>query len=123
MTTLYVIAGLLLAYVYLVGWFFAYTHARVLRKRDERFSVWWVEYPLYVFLAAGALCDIAFNWIYGTIAFREMPKEFFFTSRIKRWSKQAETDDRRSKTKLLHRKYKIALEWKQRINRIEPGHI
>lgn len=122
MTIFYTIIGLLLAYVYLVGWFFAYTHARVLQKRDEKFSVWWVEYPLYVFLAAGALCDILFNWIYGTIAFRELPKEFFFTSRIKRWSRYAETD-RRVKTKSRQKKYDIALDWKQRINRIEPGHI
>ena len=122
MTTLYIIAGLLLAYVYLVGWFFAYTHARVLQKRDERFSVWWVEYPLYMFLAGGALCDIAFNWIYGTIAFRELPREFFFTSRIKRWSRYAEEDSSRG-TKARQRKYDKALDWKQRINRIEPGHI
>jgi len=115
------ILGLLLGYIYLVGWFFAYTHARVLKERDTVFSKWWVVYPLYVFLSVGALCDIAFNWIYGTLAFREFPKEFFFTSRIKRWSRYAET--RRRHTSATSKKYETALKWKERINKIEPGHI
>jgi len=113
--------ALFCAYIYLVGWFFAYTHARVLKERDTVFSKWWVVYPLYVFLSVGALCDIAFNWIYGTLTFREFPKEFFFTSRIKRWSRYAET--RRRYTSSTARKYETALKWKERINKIEPGHI
>jgi len=109
-------------YVYLVGWFFAYTHARVLKSRDTVFSKWWVVYPLYVFLAVGAGIDILFNVIYGTGAFRELPKEIFFTSRIKRWSKYAEREQRKV-SKLTQRKFDTALRWKTRINKIEPGHI
>lgn len=117
----YLLLGLVLGYVYLVGWFFAYTHARILKEKDLDFHNWIIVYPLYVFLSVGALCDILFNWTYGTVAFREFPKEFFFTSRIKRWCKYANEETKISKK--TSNRFELALSWKKRINNIEPGHI
>jgi hypothetical protein len=108
-------------YCGLVGWFFCYAYARILKDRGVDFHKGWVVYPVYVFLTSGAILDIAFNAIYGTLVFRELPREVFFTSRIKRWSKEAERASPWPKWK--RSRYETALDWKTRINKIEPGHI
>lgn len=99
------------SWVFVTGWFFAVTHARVLRDAEIEFS-WMVTVPFYVFLAVGAAFDVLFNWIWGTIIFRELPKEGFFTSRVKRHVKESSGYRQRK-----------ALEWKERINKIQPDHI
>ena len=35
-------------------------------------------------LVLGVVSDVLFNWIVGSIIFREFPREFLFTQRVKR---------------------------------------
>jgi len=100
-------------YPIFVGWFFAYAYARKLKNQGISFHKYWVTYPMYIFLAFGAILDVLFNFTAGSIIFREFPKEFFFTSRVKRWTKADPADPRQAAADI----------WKVRINKIEPGHI
>ncbi|MGI9250209.1 MAG: hypothetical protein ACR2PR_03300 [Pseudohongiellaceae bacterium] len=59
-------------------------------------------------LLVGVISDVLFNWIFGTIIFREFPREFLFTSRVKRHAEK--------RTQLGHI-------WKERLNKIMPGHV
>jgi len=47
-------------------------------------TVWFylIGYPYGVFFA---VLNTAHNWTVGTIIFRELPREFFTTTRCKRW--------------------------------------
>lgn len=103
------IIGIALAtYIITVGWFLALAKAQELKDSGVEFDNWLVRYPAYLFLAGGAVFDVLFNVIYGSLIFRELPREFFFTARVKRHVKN------------YHPK---AMAWKERINKISPGHI
>lgn len=97
-----------ITYVFTVGWFLALAKAAELQNEGVEFDQWAVKYPAYVFLSVGAMTDIVFNAIFGTVIFRELPREFFFTNRVKRHVKTG------------HPKAK---EWAERINKIFPNHI
>ena len=121
---LVIILVALILHCQLVGWFFAYTYARILQRKGVVFNNWWVTYPMYVFLAYGALLDILFNFTAGTVLYVELPREFFYTSRTKRWV--AEADKRQGaldSSRLNEHRYRTAYVWRDRINKIEPGHI
>ena len=98
----------LATYVITVGWFLALAKASELKAAGVVFDNWLVRYPAYVFLAVGAVFDVLFNAVWGTIIFRELPQEFFFTARVKRHVKDGNEK---------------ALEWKDRINKISANHI
>ena len=116
-------AAILFTYATFVGWFFAYAYARKLQHNGVDFHKHWVVYPMYIFLAFGALLDILFNWTVGSLIFLEFPREFFFTSRVKRWVKEADRRDALEAKRLDLYRYDQALEWKVRINKVEPDHI
>ena len=108
----------------LVGWFFAYAYARILQRNSVTFHRWWITYPMYAFLAYGALLDILFNMTAGTVIYLELPREFFYTSRTKRWVEEANRRQGALETSRLNDyRYRTALVWRDRINKIEPGHI
>jgi len=111
--TLYFLVG----YIMLVGWFFSYAYARELKRRGIQFS-FVITWPLYIWLAYGVLLDIIFNATYATIVFRELPKEFLFTQRIKRWIETSEANPSVSNKRIA-----LAKRWRTRINKIEPNHI
>lgn len=52
---------------------------------------WWIFYPYAV---AFAVVNTLHNWTVCTILFRELPREFFTTQRLKRW-KNSEDVQRR----------------------------
>jgi len=72
-----------------------------------------VAVPLLPSLVIGYVADVLFNATYGTVAFRELPKETTFTARVKRNSRLPDSDH----------KLKMGLIWKGRLNRIMPGHV
>lgn len=69
----------------------------------------WIYAPLVMVVI---LVDVVFNVIWGSIIYKETPKEFLFTTRTKRHLKE-------SKGKRLA----SALVWKRRLNAIDPNHI
>lgn len=69
---------------------------------------WLIGVPLTPYLAIGAWADIQFNWTWGTVIFRERPRELFFTDRLKRQYRDG---------------HPRAAFWKEMVDRINPGHI
>ena len=57
----------------------------------------WLKYP-YSF--AFAFMNTAHNWLVCSILFREFPREFFTTTRLKRW-KKSNDDQRRELADML----------------------
>ena len=80
---------------------------------------WVIGGLVIAFSLWGAIADVVFNWVVGTIWFRELPREFFFTQRVKRWSQRAEGS---SRTIDPYRE-RLGLELKHRLNKIMPGHV
>lgn len=101
---------ILSVYVFLTGWFFALTYSRTLKKKGVEFSPV-VLIPLFIFLGIGVVADCIFNATVGSVLFREPPKEWLFTQRVKR---HLNSDDGRKKT---------AQAWATRLNKIDPGHV
>ena len=85
-------------------------HAKGMWERGQlnNFLKW--SYAPLVFLVL--LLDITFNLIFGTLFFREVPREWLFTNRVKRHIK---TSRRRDLT--------VAMYWAGVLNSIDPGHV
>jgi hypothetical protein len=92
------------------GWFFAYAHAKHLKEEGIRFNAI-MKIPLHIYLYAGVLFDVVFNLTVGSIVFREVPKEWLFTTRVQR---HVTADSWRQAT---------AKVWAQRLNKVDPGHV
>lgn len=105
------IVGLTLgSWIGVTGWFFAFAHARHLDEDGVRFSNV-VKIPLLIYLYAGVALDTIFNVTFGSVVFREVPKEWLFTDRVKR---HLTSDDwRQSKARA----------WAERLNKVDPGHV
>lgn len=110
-TILWIGTTALASWLLLTIGFFAITLARERRDAGIEFG-WVVRYPLYLMLAIGAIADVVFNVLIGSVIFREVPKEWFFTQRIKRLVESSDKEQ-----------YEVASKWKERINKIQPGHI
>jgi hypothetical protein len=92
------------------------------------------------FAVLGVIADVIFNLGNGSIIFRELPREFLFTSRIERWEEEATkaiaakrkvagqsqrngqhaTDE---EIKKLRRRERLGVIWARRLNAIMPGHV
>lgn len=93
------------AWIVLGGMFLAYPTIRRLKAhRDELGLI--IKVPVYLWLAVGLLADVVFNATWGTAIFRELPREFLFTTRLKR-----------------HRDNPRAQKWIQLVNLIDPNHV
>jgi type IV secretory pathway TrbL component len=107
-TTVAVSVWLSLAiYITLTGWFFAYTKIKELHEKGVQFD-WVVRVPMYAFLFIGFVCDVILNAVWGSIIFRELPRELTFSQRLRRWKWSG---------------HPAALRWRDRINKIQPDHI
>ena len=106
------------AWLYFVVWFFSVAHY-IHMKDDGRFDqvpkVF--QYSLIAGLVPGLLLDVVFNVLYGSIAFREFPREWLFSTRVKRHIKGM------SYSNGLSRRERLALWWQTVLNTIDPGHI
>ncbi len=110
----------LAVWIYFNVWFFA--AARFLHMKDDgsiedlpkffRYSVMAGLYP-------GLALDFLFNLTYGTLHFREWPREWLFSARVTRHSKRALSRG----ISLADRRGKLALWWRDILNLIDPGHI
>jgi len=88
--------------------FVAVMHARHIMTRAELSKFWKVNLaPLAVI---GLLLDAAFNITFGTLFFRELPKEWLFSSRVQRHWRSDKND-------------RMAVFWAARLNEIDAGHI
>ena len=72
-------------------------------------------------LVVGVLSDVLFNAIVGTLVFRELPREFLFTDRVKRWDNKAAAA--MSAEKDLNYRERMGYLWAARLNRIMPNHV
>lgn len=95
------------------GWFFALAHGAQLRDEGVEFG-WIIKGGIYPFLATGVLFDVLFNLTWGSVIFRELPREFLFTQRVKRHLREKYHSSRRGR---------IAREWQIRLNKVMPDHI
>ena len=75
----------------------------------------------------GVVSDALFNIGVGLWDFRELPrwdkKEFLFTGRVKRWSDDADAVLDAGNTGELIRAESKGLLWRNRLNKIMPGHV
>lgn len=102
---------MVLSWLILGGMIFAYPTVQRLKDQKDEFG-WVVKVPILTFLLLGALADVVFNATWGSIIFRELPREGLFTSRLKRhWhGNDIKQEDR-------------AAPWVRRVNLIDPGHV
>lgn len=91
-----------------VHWaFVAIMHAKA---RRAELSIYW-RVMLWPLATIGLVLDVAFNVTFGTLMFRELPRELLFTSRCKRH---------------FHgrgRRQRLAAWWARQLNQFDPGHI
>ena len=86
----------------------------------------------------GIFADVIFNLVFGTLIFRELPREGLFTQRVERWDEKASRRLRRMNEAVgsapdrppsadmrdrLRRRERLGREWAERLNLIMPGHV
>ena len=103
----------LLSWLYLIVWFFAVARYMGMRKRDNTWTSVprFIRYSLVVGLVPGLVIDGLFNLLYGSIAFRELPKESTFSDRVTRI------------VRFGGPRPELAMWWAEVMNNIDPGHI
>jgi len=99
------------SWLILGGLFFAYPTVTRLKDQQDEFGLI-VKIPIYLWFVIGVLADVVFNATWGTVIFRELPKEYVFTSRL---SRHWHGDDAKQKQR--------AKSWVRRVNAIDPGHV
>ena len=101
-----VIAGLWLG----VHWaFVAVMHAKAVKERGSLTAYWSVI--LLPLALAGLILDAAFNLTFGTVLYRELPRELLFTARCKRHIAGEGSRQR------------MAAFWQRQLNQFDPGHV
>jgi len=101
----------LTSWLILGGIFLAYPTVQRLKAHKDELS-WFTIIPMYLWSAIAIIADVGFNATWGTWIFRELPREFLFTDRLKRhWRSDDEEQKARAKP------------WVDRVNMIDPGHV
>lgn len=106
------------AWLYFVVWFFA-----VAKYLDMREDGTYDEVPkffrwcLFLGLVPGLILDVIFNATYGTVHFRELPREWTFSRRVKRHYKGITYSEG------VTRRETLAIWWADVLNTIDPGHV
>ena len=91
--------------------FLGYPTVKRLKDGDYGFG-WIVKVPIYVALVLGLTADVVFNATWGTWIFREPPREWTFTARLKRhWRGNSQRQKDRAEP------------WVRRVNAVDPGHV
>ena len=95
-------------------------------------------FSVLTFSVVGILADVIFNLVFGTLIFRELPREGLFTQRVERWDDKASRRIRRWHTEVgsdpnkpptaemldrLRRRERMGRLWAERLNLIMPGHV
>lgn len=99
--------------------FFAAIKAKGMLERGELGA--FLGYCLSPIVVPFLLLDIGFNVVWGSIIFRERPKELLFTQRVQRHYDEAKR--RVAAGELLESEHEAALRWALRLNSVDPGHI
>jgi hypothetical protein len=100
------------AWLILGGIFLAYPTVHRLKDNHRDEITWRLKIPVYLWLFIGITADVIFNWTWGTVICRELPREFLFTDRLKRhWR----GDDERMKRRIER--------WVKLVIMIDPGHV
>ena len=82
-------------------------HAKQMLKKGLMDSfLLWAYSPLVM---AVLLLDVIFNVFYGSLIFREAPREWLFTQRVQRHMHDKDNH--------------VARLWERRLNYIDPGHV
>lgn len=97
------------AFLVITAFVFVFSARRVIES--GAWCPWYVRVIARAWLVVGLVADVAFNWIWGTVIFREFPKEIVFTSRIKRLVK---SDGWRGEK---------ARQWAEFLNAVDPHHV
>ncbi len=106
--TLWILAAALAAWLILTVAFMAYPTWKRVRHVLTARSVYW---PMqYFWTPVGLLSDVVFNLTWGTVIFREFPREWMFSDRVRRRMKLVPADRK-------------AMYWSDILNAIDPGHI
>jgi hypothetical protein len=93
-----------------VHWaFIAVVHAKAVKERGMVSKYWLVI--LFPLVLIGLALDVAFNVTFGTLLYRELPRELLFTARCKRHFRG---DGSRKR---------MADWWAKQLNQFDPGHI
>lgn len=118
-----IISYILLGWGYLTLWFFAVgTYLRLERSGDIRNMPSFIYWSLYIMLIPGVILDFLFNVTYGTLHYKQIPKDWLFsgtTARILRETVEEGGSTAPYTSKLRQR----ALRWQRVLNAIDPGHI
>jgi hypothetical protein len=105
MLTLLAVVGLWFG----VHWaFVAVMHAKAVRAQ---LSLYW-KVMIYPLAAIGLVLDVAFNVVFGSLMFLELPRELLFTSRCKRHFRGS-----------TGRRQRLAAWWGRQLNAFDPGHV
>lgn len=109
MSVLWILAALV-ALWFVVHWsFVAIMSAKAVRARGDLSTYWTVMLaPLAI---ASVVLDVAFNLTFGTLMYREWPREWLFTTRCRRHA--GGEGPRR----------KLAHWWAVQLNAFDPNHI
>lgn len=100
-----------LSWLILGGIFLAYPTVQRIKEHKDEIGLF-MKIPVYVWLVIGLTADFGFNATWGTVIFREIPREMTFTARLQRhW--------RGTNGKQMRR----AEKWVKYVNLIDPGHV
>ena len=114
-------AYILALWGYLVVWFFAIgTYLRLERNHKLRDLPSFIYWTLYVMLIPGVVLDFLFNITYGTLHYKQIPKDWLFSGTTARILRE---DSQIARWGNPTTRYKRALRWKRILNTIDPGHI
>lgn len=98
------------AFFVITGFVFVFSFKRLLDLGITAF--WYIRVVAYVWLVVGGIADVLFNWIWGSIIYREFPKEWTFTARTRRHFYRV-SGWRKAK----------AERWAVLLNAVDPNHI
>ena len=103
------ISACLIAFSVITAFVFVSTVGKLLKSGV--WCPWYIKVVAYVWLLIGIPADVLFNVVWGTWIFRERPREWLFTHRVKRHV--SKTDWRGKKAKL----------WAEMLNAIDENHV
>lgn len=104
----FIITHAIAAWLILGMLFLGYPTIKRLKEHRDMLD-WTIKVPVYCALVLGVLADVVFNLLWGTVIFRELPREFLFTTRLKRQWRENENPR--------------AERWVNIVNLIDPGHV
>ena len=94
-----------------VHWsYVAVVHAKAVFAR-QGLSLYW-KVHIFPLAAIGIVLDLLFNVVFGTLMFRELPKELLFSSRVQRHVRNGPS-----------KRFGLAMFWARQLNTFDPDHI